>query len=135
MSSERGFPSGGGHGDGGSPGGAPPAGGDTHEPAPSGRPAGSKRRAGGAFASIPLQERAPRHPDLPQLGPAPLGETRAAAGVVAGEQESLPQGEPPPREHGKRPVLEPRQGRLLPKEARAADGLDRLGLRPRPKLL
>src|SRR5205807_6830212 len=94
-----------------------------------------RSRARGAFAPVPLEERAPRHPDLPQLGPAPLGETRAAEGMVAGEQEPLPQGQPPPREHRERPVLEPRQSGLLPEQARAPDRLDRLVLGPRAELL
>src|SRR2546422_698775 len=94
-------------------------------PAPSGRAAGSERRsARGVFVPVPLEEHAPRHPDLAQLRPVPLGEARAALGMVAGEHEPLPPGEPPPRERGERPVLEPGQGGLLPEEARAPDDLD-----------
>src|SRR6266513_3095592 len=35
--------------------------------------------------TVPLQERAPRHPDLPDLGPAPLGKAAAPRGMVPGE--------------------------------------------------
>src|SRR5207302_3938140 len=86
------------------------------------------------LSPVPLQERALRHPDLPDLGPTALGKPPAARGVVPGEQETLPPRQPPPGEPGERPVLEPREPGFLPEEAGAPDGLNRLVLGARPEI-
>src|SRR5207302_9161497 len=81
-----------------------------------------------------LQGRAAGHPELPDGGPAALGETPPPPGEAPGEQDALPPRQPPPGEPGEPPVLEPGEPGLLPEEAGAPDGLDRLVLGARPKI-